>query len=389
MKRIISFALALLLTGAVFAFADEEAEVYRQIYLGAEGLQQKHGAALSLIELKDRGIAPVLAEALGELLLNQNSYLEPSEKELYGRTVRMLAVALGEFKYNEAASLLWDVVQQVSDPLAKSEAILALGKMRAADYAERIALMLRNFDIAPGLDRQADEKIAYGCIVALEKLKDPRGYMPVFYSMDSWYTLRVRQQAERSLPNIVADPTDSIKELLRNETADRKLLALKQNAISQAAAPRKLEAALLALDIGQATLPHDRTEAKTLGDLRKLAIRTLIGLQSKGEEPVTYLVLSYNNGFDDEERLLALQAMGTNGGDGAAGALRDIILKLDRDQKAGLTDETRNRMAKAAIENAGITKNKLVRSAFLAVISNDKWSGGIILAAQNAAKALP
>jgi HEAT repeat protein len=389
MKRIISLAVALLLSGVIFAWANEETEVYRQIYLGAEGLQQKYAAALNLIELKDRSIAPVLSEALEELLRTQNSYLEPQEKELYGRAVRMLAIALGDFKYNEAAPFLWDVVQQVSDPLAKSEAIMALGKMRATEYAERLALMLRNFDIAPGPDSSSDEKVAYGCIIALEKLKDQRGFMPVFYSMDAWYTQRVRQQAERSLPNIVADPTDSIMELLRNETAERKVSALKQNAISQAAPERKIAAALLGLTVGQANMPRDRNEAKLLSDLRKLAMRSLISFKASGDDPVTPLIAAYNNGFDDEERLVALQALGANGGDGAATALRDIILKLDRDQKSGISDETRNRMAKAAVENAGATKNRIVRPALLAVVSNDRWSGGIILAAQLAVKAIP
>jgi HEAT repeat protein len=389
MKRIISLAAILVLAGAVFAWAGEEAEVYRQIYLGAEGLQQKYSAALNLIELQDRSVAPVLSEALGELLRTQNSYLEPSEKELYGRTVRMIAVALGDYKFEDAAPYLWSVSQQVSDPLAKAEAIMALGKMRATDYAERIALMLQNFDMGPGRDSSSDEKVAYGCIIALEKLKDPRGYMPVFYAMDAWYTVRVRQQAERSLPNIVADPTDSIETIIKNETTNRKIVALKQNAISQAPAARKIEAASQALSIGQLSLPRDRAEAGGLADLRKLAIRTFVGLRATGDDVVPLLSFSYANGFDDEERLLALQGLGANAGNAAAMALRDIILQLDRDQKSGISDETRNRMAKAAIENAGLTKNRTVRPALLAVISNDKWSGGILLAAQVAAKAIP
>lgn len=389
MKRLICLAVAVLAISTTGLWADEETEVYRQIYLGAEGLQQKYAAALNLIELKDRSVAPVLSEALGELIRTQNSYLDPSEKEAFARTVRMLAVALGDYKFDDAAPFLWALVQQVREPLARADALIALGKMRATTYAERIALMLRNFDIAPGPDKDADEKVAYGCIIALEKLKDPQGFMPVFYATDAWYNQRVRQQAERSLPNIAADPTDPIMELIRNETSERKIAALRQNAVSQAPLDRKIKAAMLALSTGHLSLARDRTEAKSLGDLRKLALRSLMAFKATGPEEVDLALKSFSDGFDDEERLLGLQALGLNGTDAAATALRDLILKMDRDQKAGITDEVRNRMAKAAIENAGVTKSKIVRPALLAIVSNDKWSGSIILAAQAAIKAIP
>jgi hypothetical protein len=381
--------MAILALASSALWADEETEVYRRIYMEADGLQQKYAAAVNLVELQDRSVAPVLSDALGELIRTQNNYLEPSEKELFARTVRLLAGALGDYKYEDAAPFLWSLVQQVKDPLARTDAIIALGKMRSSAYAEQIALLLRNLDIAPGPDRDADEKVAYGCIVALEKLKDARGFMPVFYATDAWYTQRVRQQAERALPNIAADPTDSIMELIRNETVERKLAALKQNAISKAPLERRIQAALLALSTGHLAMARDRNEAKALSDLRKLALRSLTGFKASGDDEVGLALKSFNEGFDDEERLLGLQALGANGSDTAATALRDLILKMDRDQKAGLSDEVRNRMAKAAIENAAITRNRIVRPALLSVVSNDKWSGGILLAAQNAIKAIP
>jgi hypothetical protein len=115
----------------------------------------------------------------------------------------------------------------------------------------------------------------------------------------------------------------------------------------------------------------------------------LVTYKAAGPEPVDGSVASYEKGFDDEERLLALSAMGANGSDPAASALRDIIVKLNEDERAGLSDETRDRMAKAAIENCAIAKNKIARPALISVTFNDKWSGGIILAAQAALKAMP
>ncbi len=387
MKRFIAFAYLALVVAAL-GVADETTEIYQMLFKQAEGLSQKYAAAVNLVGLEDKATAPVLASALEELLLQQRSYSSPIDQELYGTTVRMIAKALGDYKYTAAAPFLWDAAQSVPAPLARAEAIISLGKMRALDYAERIALKLRDLNLKPTEDRDMGEKLAYGCIVALDKLKDVRGFSSVFFAADSWYSLLVRQQAAQSLPNISEDPTDPIKAILGAETPERKLRALQAEAASKASGDRKIEAATLALAIGHQNSPRDKAEAKLLSDLRKAALRMLIANKAKGSGPVEGCQASYEKGFDDEERLIALQALGVNAADPAATALRDIILALNADQKAGVTDDTRNRMAKAAIENAGLAKNKLAKPALLSVSLNDKWSGGVILAAQAALKAI-
>jgi hypothetical protein len=140
---------------------------------------------------------------------------------------------------------------------------------------------------------------------------------------------------------------------------------------------------------GHSDAPRDKNEAKDLADLRKLALRILVAQKAKADDAVDGCIASYDKGYDDEERLLGLAALGASGSDAAAAALRAVILRLDEEQRSGITSETRNRMAKAAIENAGLTKNKAVKSALASVVANDKWSGGIILAAQAAIKAIP
>jgi hypothetical protein len=387
MKRFMCLVLAFMAMAAPLTFSSEETEVYRQIYRDAGSLQQKYSAVLSLVGLGDRSVAPILSEALDDLLLRQSSYSSGTDKEIYADMVKVLCRALGDYKYDDSAASLWAVVQQLRDPLARAEALISLGKVHATDYVERIAIMLRDLDMVPG--QLADEQVAYGCILALEKFRDVRGFMPVFYATDAWYTQRVRDQAERSLANIAADPTDPIMELIRKESAQRKLLALKYNAASKAPVERKIQAALLALDVAESAGPRDKTEAKAFSEVRKLALRSLIAWRSTKPEGVPLAVFAYSNGFDDEERLLALQSLGVNATDAAATALRDIILRLDADQKAGITDDTRNRMAKAAIENGALTKNHILWAALMAVSSNEKWSGGILLAAQTALKEIP
>jgi FOG: HEAT repeat len=387
MKRIAAIALVLSL-GAALGFADETTEIYMTLYKQADGLSQKYAAALNLVGLDDKSTAPVLASALDDLLVTQMSYSAGTDQEMYGQLLRLLCKALGDYKYDEASPSLWTAVQDVDDPLVQAEALIAIGKIRNLDYAERIALKLRDLNMKPTQDTDAGEKVAYGCIIALDKLKDPRGFSPVFFAADAWYSQRVRQQASKSLPNIAADPTDAIKEILGTESPDRQLRALQAETASKAKGERKVEAAILALNLGHLKVAKDKAEAKSLADLRKLSLRCFIAYKASGADSVDGCSSSYQKGFDDEERLLGLAALGSNGSDPAATVLRDILLKLNEDQKAGLSDETRNRMAKAAIEAASATKNKIVKPALLAISINEKWSGGIMLASQTALKAI-
>jgi hypothetical protein len=388
MKRSSAFAfLALALAAA--GFADETAEIYQMLYKQAEGLQQKYAAVVNLVALDDKATAPILASALEELLLQQQSYSSPTDQDTYGNAIRILSQALGGYKYAPAAPFLWDAAQAVPDTLARAEAIISIGKLRALDYAERVAQKLQDLNLKPTEDRDQGEKLAYACILALDKLKDLRGFSPVFFAADAWYSLRIRQQALQALPSIAEDPTDPIKEILAVESPDRKIRALQAEVSSKAKDERKVEVAIIALNLGHQKAPRDKAEAKTLSDLRKLSLRSLVAYKAKGPDPVDGCSASYAQGADDEERLLALTALGYNGSDPAATVLRGIILKFNEDQKAGLSDENRIRMAKAAIENAGIAKNRLLKPALLAVSMNDKWSGGVILAAQTALKATP
>lgn len=389
MKRIVVLAAIVFLAFAPAVAADEMTEVYRLIYMQSEGLQQKYAALLNLIELGDREIAPILGEALEELLRTQRNYESSSDKELFARSVRACAKALGEFKHEESAAFLWDAVQQVGDPLTKAEALMAIGRMRAFDFSERIALLLRDLNLKPTADTDSGEKTAFGAIIALEKLKDPIGFSPVFFAGDAWYSQRVRQQADRSLPNIAADPTDLVKDILKVETPDRRLRALKLESASGAGTERKIETAVLALELGHKQIPRDKTEARVAADVRKYALKMLFAYKAKSATMVSVGIASYENGFDDEEKLLGLAALGANGTDPAAIALRDIIIRLNQDVRNGAGDETKTRMAKAAIENAGSTKNKIVKTALILVASNDKWSNSVITAAQLAAKEIP
>jgi len=371
------------------AAANEMTFIYQRIYAGAESLRQKEAATLAIVSQNDPETAAVLEIILEDLLkTGPNIRAGSSDREIWNRMVRLTVGKLGNFRYVEAAPFVWDASEQSKDPLVRAEALMALGDMRALEYAERISLILRNLNFEPSPDREAGEKVAYGAILALEKLKDPNGFAPVFFASDGWYTKRVKDQAIRSLPNIADDPSDSVRQILSEESLDRKVKALELEVSSKAPDEKKIEIARLALDRGHGITPRDRAEAAKLRDLRTRSLRALITLKANGGASTARLKESYKLG-DTDERLLALQAFGADASDSSARALSEILMDLDSQQQAGIADETRNRLALAAIQYAGATKNRSVRPALTAISLNERWSNSIIRAAQDTLKALP
>jgi hypothetical protein len=96
----------------------------------------------------------------------------------------------------------------------------------------------------------------------------------------------------------------------------------------------------------------------------------------------------YKEGPDVNDRLLALQAMGVDGSEAAAVALRDIIIQLDDQQRRGVSDERRDQLIKAAIQYAAMTGSKTVSISLQAVQINDRWSNSVITLATEALKTL-
>jgi hypothetical protein len=391
MKNLPRTLAVLILVGFVAqtALADEMTYVYQRIYTNATTLRQKEAAVTAITAQNDAETAPVLAFVLEDLVKTGVNVREGSpDREIWSHMLRVVIGNLGNFRHVESAPFVWDAEEQSKDPLVRAEALEALGNMRAVEYAEKISLILRNLNFSPAPDSEAGEKVAYGAILALEKLKDPVGFAPVFFASDGWYTKRVKDQALRSLPNIADDPTEPVRAILASEVPDRKIKALDLELGSKAPDAKKIEIARMALDQGHALSPRDRAEGTKLKDLRVGGIRGLITLKAGGGTSTARLRESYKLG-DMDEQLLALQALGTDASDVSAQTLAEILLDLDSLQRSGVTDENRTRLALAAIQYAGATKNRVVRPSLTAISMNEKWSGSVIRAAQDTLKALP
>lgn len=376
MRKALLMAVALAALPLALA-ANERVRVYAFILGQADTIAQKHAAASALAELGDESAAPRLADLLDELVAARSTIRRGSETEDYERLTRVVVKALGDWRYTNAAPSIYRVVEDSADPLSRAEALIALGSMRATEYAGRIALLLRNLTMTPPADRDGAEKVAYGAVLALERMRSPVGFSPLFSASEGWYSRRVKEQAERSLEAVLPDPSAEIKAMMAVDLSPRIIKSLALAMRSQAPVESKREIASLALSRGIAMSPgRDRPEQVSLATLRVEAMNALVSLSDKSGANAALLAEAYRIGPTDE-RLVALRALGMNGSPEAAQALSSIILSLNNDMSAGLVNQTQNQLMLAALQNAAVNKQKSLAAALILVQNNPKLSSAI------------
>jgi hypothetical protein len=368
-------------------FANDAVRVYGRLLSEVSTVQQKYAVASSIVNLNDPAAASYFADALDWALSSRSAIRTTSERETYEQLTRMLLKSLGDWRYTNAADSVMRAVVDSPDALTKAEALIALGNMRAVEFAERISLMLRDLNNEPTADSEAGERIAYGCVLSLERMRSPLGFAPLFFASEGWYSKRVRDQATRSLPLILDDPSAAISDLLKVETPPRMIRALDLELRSKAPDKAKVEVSKLALSMGIKASPRTRTEQNQLSELRAKAMNALAAAGAGDGSAASDIAEAYKIGPTDE-RLVALKALGADKSTPTAVVLRDIILGLNSDQLAGVVDETKNALMRAALQNAAISANKELMPAVQLVVFNNGWSSGILTLASAAQKAL-
>ncbi|MBU0935511.1 MAG: hypothetical protein KKI09_10685 [Spirochaetes bacterium] len=384
--------VTVLALGLVFqSAANDAARVLGFILMSAETVDQQYAATLSLVSFGEAAGAEYVFDSLERVLAARSTIRLGGQMENYERLIRLQAKALGDWRYTNAAPALWRVVEDSKDPLTRAEALIALGGLRATEYGERISLMLRDLNARPAQDIESGEKLAYAAILALERMGYPGGFSSVFFAVDAWYSRRIKDQAVRSLPLVLADPSEELLTILRLESNPRRLRALQYAVASNLPPARKIEIAAYALNIGLTNVPSDRIEYATVATMRKLALNALVELGDRsGNSAIDFAnafrLAELNNDID--ERLLVLRAMGADRSLESARELAAIITRLNEDQKAGRVNDERNRLMQAALQNAAISANKELFAALQLVKINEGWSNTIIRLANTALAAL-
>jgi hypothetical protein len=336
---------------------DETADLWGMLYEKAETLEQKHQVMLNIYEQNSRDLVPVLTQVLDDMVRLKGG-LSLQELEVK-RRIEVLAIRkLADFRAEEAGPLIYEAMWSTEDPFLKSEAITALGKVGAREYAEPIARMLKNLNFYRGDRLQEEEAVAYACVVALERFGDPVGYLPVLFASTAGYSRKVKEAAERAMAGMIEDPSPILLDFIRNEPDFQIKLRGVQIAL-QADIPgeKKTDIALEALRQGLIHKPMDKQEAVALRDIRLTGLQALISLRTTQERAVHVIErILYLRGTDESEVLHALEALGGYSSEEAAKVLARF-LGYQNDRQASEVTAVNNRLVIATIRSLGRTGN--------------------------------
>ena len=373
-----------------FAFASEELDIYTNIYRNAMTWNERLNILRDVSSSNLDGVGQLYAEALSQLILEQPNLQTTAEKTAADESARLLANLLGDAKYAGAAGDLWKVVQNFSNPLVKADALIALGRVRGTDYLEQVVKILTDLNLSPTSDPESGQKIAYGAILALEKYKDPSGYLPVFFASTGWYNRRVKDQAVASLPYIIDDPSEPLSSILKSSgySYDTKLLALQKEEESKAPPSSKATVAVLALSEGWKAATNDVKQRMQLANMRKLSIDMIKRYGSADPAAIPLLGQSYTMGIDSEERLSSVAALAAIGSDAAARTLANFLLDLNKKRQDGNITAEDERMVRAVIPALGSTAKPIARTA-LRMVENVDWTNAVKVLAAEALKKIP
>ncbi len=338
--------------------ADEVTDVWSGLYKRAKTIDQKYEIMQNVYELDNRDFIPFLTEALDGLILYKGGK-DLKRDQVHNKLEVLVIKKLGELKAEGAAPLIFTVVRDAKDPYLKSEAILALGEIGAAQYASSISLILKKLNLYRGEDVQADEAIAYSCIKALERFKDPVGYIPILFASTAGYSRKVKTAAEEALAVIMDDPSEILIQFIRNESSFKmKLEGLKYTLVSSAPDNRKVEVAIEALRQGLINKPRDMDEETYLRELRSKALETLILLKAQDIKAIRLAEQILYMNVQASEKVYAIEALSGFSNTEAVKALIRYLTYQNNRQQSGVTSRD-NRLVVATIRSLGRTGSRL------------------------------
>jgi len=394
MKKVLMVLLLMCFVSALVFSGTEEIDVYRYLYRNSESNLDQLDILQNMAEARLTGAGEFYAWALRQLVAKYiSSSKDPTEKYAADEQAKILSALLGAEKYTPAAADLWLVASSFTDPLAKAEALMALGRIRATGYLPQVIRVLDNLNLQPTRDPLEGERIAFGAIISLEKYQDPSGYLSVFLASVGWYPKRIKDQAVKSLPFIAKDPSPFILDLLNSGAKydnATKLIALQTiEKTTTVDTKSKAEVAVAALAEGHRVVSNDVKQKTTLAEMRKLALDMIRRYRS--DDPAIYDLMkkSYTNRDTDiQEKITAINAIAAQKTDAAVNSLSEFLkVFTDRGVNAGLNqDETR--LFQALITGLGNTGRPSARTP-LTQITRLNYANGIKTLATQALNQIP
>ena len=389
--KIIAFVIVLVLVAAILP-ANEVSAVWTRLFRRASSLTQKSNIMANIVEQHSRDMVPVLMEALDEQVGSLNNSEDVTARMQTSEYTKMIIKELGRLKANEAAPLIIQIVENVDDSFLKGEAIISLGKIGASQYTNKLNLMLRNlnFNLGDIQDQRKNEIVAYSLVLALERLKQPESYSPLFFASTGWYSSGsgVRAKAGEAMLNILDDPTEQLKKIIiENKAYDIKLAALSAGSKSRAGDENKSLLAVAALKEGLLASPKNPTESIQLKSLRVLALNILESSPSKPEEAIPYMakmLVQYRTDrlYDIDEMVDLFEAFGTFSSDESVKAQTEFLAYLTDRKESGRVIDLR--ISKSSIIAIGNSGNPLGFEQLTNVEYSDSWENSVKREAKNA-----
>ena len=388
-KLIICFILITAAAAAGFS-ATEEVQVYEYLYNASPTHSGQLDILQNMAESRLSGAGEFYAKALRKLVGEYRNIRDVTEKNAADEQAMLLSALLGAEKYTQAAADLWLVVDQFAGPLVKSEALMALGKIRATTYLPQVIRVLESVNAAPTADRLNGERIAFGAIISLEKYQDASGYLPVFFASIGWYSDRIRSQAAKSLPFISNNPAPYMLEVVKGSAYD---YTAKYSALRTIEAARgvdsknKVSVAVAALTEGWRSSTNDVQLRAILTDMRKMAIGMINRYKSDDEAIYPLLERSYSQGVDIQEKLAAVAALASQGTEESAKRLSKFLMDLNAKRINNNIRQEDEQMVRAVIPALGQTGQSIGRPA-LSAVGASNWTPAVVSLANNALKQL-
>ncbi len=375
-----------LVPAGMLLHANEVASMWSRLYGNASTNQHRYQIMLNMVELDSRDLGPVYLQALEEQLRGYQNIQETTERFAANQLIILILRQLGQQRVTESADAVWNMLEINPQVNVMSEAVRTLGRIEATQYSGRLALMLRNMNlqVSPLTERREIEAVALNTVVALERLREPVGFEPVFFAANGWYSTQsgVRAAAREALPEIVQDPTDILMDITRGNTSiEVKQLAFRVGLDSNAPEPRKAEFAARSLEHALGVSPRTRIEEQALKSLRMNALGAIRDLEHKADRAVpsmARMLSGYRSDrlYDEDEMLALISAMGTFNNDDSVRALAGFMRYQTERRERGLTPDS-PRIPRATIMALGNTGNPIAMEDLNMVVFSDQWESGV------------
>jgi HEAT repeat protein len=347
MKRFIVFLLVSQCTFSLFG-QSEALDYYAGRFKRATSVEEQLNMLQTVSSENIDDSASFFADALKTLLWQQANTRTIKEKTALEESLRIITDQISQQQYAEAAPDLWRVVERFSNPIIRSDALVALGAIGDIDYLLRIIRFLDQNTLYPTQPREDGERLAYGAITALGSLGDASAYMPVFAAANGWYSRWLKEYAEETLTKLAEDPSEELIKGINNtfypyQTRYQALIALDESSASD---ELKSQGAQDALREGWT---HSPLTSREVVLIRKQAVAMLGKYGVSDEQAYTLLWRSYAQSYDMEEQFVVMNTLSQLGTDEAVKLLVSFIFDINERHRYGTLRDTDERLIRALI----------------------------------------